>query len=235
MPVEILMIEQIQKRSLVDEVIAVVRHNIQTELWKVNDKIPTEPELVQGLGVGRNTIREAIKILEYLGILEVKQGHGTFVRSKHDFSSMIHSIQQSALYEHLEVRCVLEVEIAKLAARNRDATDLLNILACLNTRAATDASDVAEFMLNDKKLHLAIAQATHNQALYATYEYFLNSSYQYTFELVTNSQLPDPDQTIHAQLVAAIQAQSESQAAEIAKAMLDPLLLSLQTSDYSVR
>jgi DNA-binding FadR family transcriptional regulator len=228
------MIEPIQKRSLVDQVIAVVRHNIQTQLWKVNDKIPTETELVQGLGVGRNTIREAIKILEYLGILEVKQGHGTFVRSTHDFSSLIHSVQQSALYEHLEVRCVLEIEIAKLAARNRDATDMFNILGCLDTRAGTDASDVAQFMLNDKKLHLAIAQATHNQALYATYEYFLNSSYQYTFEMVTNTQLPDPDQSIHAELVEAIQAQSESQAVEIAKAMLDPLLLSVQSIDSSM-
>lgn len=46
------MIEQIQKRSLVDEVIHVIRQNIKNDIWKVDEKIPTEPELVQGLGVG---------------------------------------------------------------------------------------------------------------------------------------------------------------------------------------
>ncbi len=74
------MIEQIQKRSLVDEVIHVIRQNIKNDIWKVDEKIPTEPELVQGLGVGRNTIREAIKILEYLGVLEVKQGLGALLQ-----------------------------------------------------------------------------------------------------------------------------------------------------------
>ncbi len=231
---EILMAELIQKKSLVDEVIAVVRHNIQTELWKVNDKIPTEPELVQALGVGRNTIREAIKILEYLGILEVKQGLGTFVRSRHDFSRIIHSIQQSDLYDHLEVRCVLEIEIAKLAARNRETADMLDIQASLQARAELDASDTAQFMLGDKKLHLAIAKATHNQALYATYEYFLNSSYPYTLELVTNQHLPDPDQDIHAELVAAITAQAETRAAEIAQAMLNPLLAAVKATDAAI-
>ena len=65
--------------------IHVIRQNIKNDIWKVDEKIPTEPELVQGLGVSRNTIREAIKILEYLGVLEVKQGLGTFVRTKMTF------------------------------------------------------------------------------------------------------------------------------------------------------
>ena len=136
--------------------------------------------------MGRNTIREAIKILEYLGVLEVKQGLGTFVRTKNDFSIVINSIHHSDLYEHVEVRCLLEIEIAKLAARYSTPEDMRDVIACLEHRAATNQQDVANFMLSDKKLHLAIAKATHNKALQATYEYFLNSSYQYTLELVTN-------------------------------------------------
>ena len=223
------MIEQIQKRSLVDEVIHVIRQNIKNDIWKVDEKIPTEPELVQGLGVGRNTIREAIKILEYLGVLEVKQGLGTFVRMKNDFSIVINSIHHSDLYEHVEVRCLLEIEIAKLAARHSTPEDMRDVIACLEDRAATNQQDVANFMLSDKKLHLAIAKATHNKALQATYEYFLNSSYQYTLELVTNKNLPDPNQQIHTELVQAIQHKSESEAMRIAESMLAPILRSLDS------
>ncbi len=221
------MIEQIQKRSLVDEVIHVVRQNIKNDMWEVDEKIPTEPELVQGLGVGRNTIREAIKILEYLGVLEVKQGLGTFVRTKNDFSIVINSIHHSDLYEHLEVRCLLEIEIAKLAARHSTPEDMREVMECLENRARTNEEDVTNFMLSDKKLHLAIAKATHNKALQATYEYFLNSSYQYTLELVTNKNLPDPNQHIHSQLVQAISNKSESDAMKIAESMLAPILRAL--------
>ncbi len=55
------MIEQIQKRSLVDEVIHVIRQNIKNDIWKVDEKIPTEPELVQGLGVGRTPFVKQLK------------------------------------------------------------------------------------------------------------------------------------------------------------------------------
>ncbi|MDR8240416.1 FCD domain-containing protein, partial [Acinetobacter baumannii] len=103
------------------------------------------------------------------------------------------------------------------------------VIACLEDRAATNQQDVANFMLSDKKLHLAIAKATHNKALQATYEYFLNSSYQYTLELVTNKNLPDPNQQIHTELVQAIQHKSESEAMRIAESMLAPILRSLDS------
>ncbi|MFE1654100.1 FadR family transcriptional regulator, partial [Acinetobacter baumannii] len=70
---------------------------------------------------------------------------------------------------------------------------------------------------------------THNKALQATYEYFLNSSYQYTLELVTNKNLPDPNQQIHSELVQAIQHNSESEAMRIAESMLAPILRSLDS------
>lgn len=151
---------------------------LKAEIWKIDEKIPTESALVQNLGVGRNTLREAIKILEYLGVLEVKQGLGTFVRTQNDFSMVIHSIHHADLYEHLEVRCLLEIEIAKLAARNRTSEDMRSIVECLENRAKMDDGDISRLILSDQQLHLAISKATQNKTLYATYEYFLNSSYQ---------------------------------------------------------
>ena len=70
-----------------------------------------------------------LKILEYLGVLEVKQGLGTFVRTKNDFSIVINSIHHSDLYEHVEVRCLLEIEIAKLAARYSTPEDMRDVIA----------------------------------------------------------------------------------------------------------
>ena len=61
----------------------------------------------------------------------------------------------------------------------------------------------------------------------ATYDYFLNSSYQYTLELVTNKNLPDPNQQIHSELVQAISNKSETEAMRIAESMLAPILRAL--------
>ena len=66
----------IQKKSLADEVAAKLQEQISLGHYKANDKLPIEPELMKNFGVGRSTIREAIKILANSGLLRVQQGVG---------------------------------------------------------------------------------------------------------------------------------------------------------------
>jgi len=73
--------ESVRRPQLVDEVIGQLRERFASGDFEVGDTIPSESALIAELGVGRTTLREAIRVLEYAGILEVRRGSGTFVRS----------------------------------------------------------------------------------------------------------------------------------------------------------
>ncbi|SHH86909.1 FadR/GntR family transcriptional regulator [Clostridium grantii] len=75
-------LDKIDNQSVVNVVVERIKNSIIKEELKPGDKIPTEVELIEQLGVGRNSVREAIKMLTALGILEVRRGQGTYVVTK---------------------------------------------------------------------------------------------------------------------------------------------------------
>ncbi|OUY06521.1 FadR/GntR family transcriptional regulator [Acinetobacter populi] len=219
----------IKKNSLVDETIRTIRQHIRQQTWTLNERIPSEAELVELFGIGRNTIREAIKILAYLGVLDVCQGDGTYVRAVDDFSESIVLLNRASLHDHLETRCLLEIEIARFAARRRNAEDIQNLQALLALREKINPlEDLEEFWIRDRDLHLAIAIASHNQALHATYRYFLSTSYEYTKLFIQDEDLAEPDHPAHETLVAAIISGDENQASAYARALLMPTIQQLE-------
>ena len=74
--------ERISNESVVNEIIKRITDSLKNEDLKPGDKIPTEIELMETLGVGRNSVREAIKMLSAMGVLEVRRGSGTYVVTK---------------------------------------------------------------------------------------------------------------------------------------------------------
>jgi len=78
-----------RRSGLVDQVIDQLRQAIADGEWPVGQRIPAEPELVAALGVGRNTVREAVRALSHAGLLEVRQGDGTFVRATSELSGAL--------------------------------------------------------------------------------------------------------------------------------------------------
>ncbi|BFO20338.1 hypothetical protein SHKM778_67260 [Streptomyces sp. KM77-8] len=68
-----------RRAALSEQVIAALRAEITSGEWPVGSRIPTEPELVEQLGVARNTVREAVRALAHNGLLDIRQGSGTYV------------------------------------------------------------------------------------------------------------------------------------------------------------
>ncbi|EPJ37730.1 putative Exu regulon transcriptional regulator [Streptomyces afghaniensis 772] len=68
-----------RRSALSEQVIAALRAQITSGEWPVGSRIPTEPELVEQLGVARNTVREAVRALSHNGLLDIRQGSGTYV------------------------------------------------------------------------------------------------------------------------------------------------------------
>lgn len=160
-----------QRSSLVDQVIASLRGQITSGEWPVGMRIPTETELVDQLGVARNTVREAVRSLAHAGLLEIRQGAGTYVRATSELSGVMQRrFAASGHHDILELRRALEVEAARLAAERRTPADLELIETTLWRREQAWASGVIEtFVQADAAFHHALLAAAHNTVLAELY------------------------------------------------------------------
>ena len=156
--------------SLPKQISIGIEKAIKNGLFKIGEKIPSEPDLVKEFGVSRNTIREAIQSLIQAGVLESRQGDGTYVITTSRFeANILNRFNSSKTSEVHEVRISLEKEIVKLAAQRRTKDDLKNIKNALDQKNLTKGSFV-ENSEADLEFHLAIAKASHNSIFYDLYK-----------------------------------------------------------------
>ena len=155
----------------VRETIAQLRERILGGEWPVGGRIPTEPQLVAALGVGRNTVREAVRALVHAGVLECRQGSGTYVVSTDELAPVVaRRLTDDRMAEVVEVRRAFEVEAARLAALRRTPDDLAALDAALAAReAAWRSGRVDDFVEADAALHTAGVAAAHNAMLAELY------------------------------------------------------------------
>jgi GntR family transcriptional regulator, transcriptional repressor for pyruvate dehydrogenase complex len=145
-----------------------VTHLIRGD-WGPGERIPPERELCLQLAVGRASLREALKALEIMGMIETRLGDGTYVCERSEFLSRpllwaITSSSEAEAQELVEARTLIEVELAGLAAQRATTTDLEQIGAPLDEMDQAQA-DVERFQRADIAFHLAIARASHNNIL----------------------------------------------------------------------
>lgn len=159
------------RAALADQVIATLRSQITSGEWPVGCRIPTEPELVEQLGVARNTVREAVRALAHNGLLDIRQGSGTYVRATSELAGVMHRRFEEADPGHVaELRAALETTGARLAARRRTDQDLRQLDGLLERReTAWGSGDVERFVKTDAALHMGIVTASHNEVLAAVY------------------------------------------------------------------
>lgn len=159
-----------RRAGLVDQVIEQLRTAVTQGEWPIGERIPTEAELVGQLGVGRNTVREAVRALAHTGILEVRQGDGTYVRATSEVSGAIRRLCGDELREVLQVRRTLEAEGARLAALSRTEEEVAGLWSLLARRDADQRDRRWEdFAHTDAEFHMAVVRAGHNGLLTELY------------------------------------------------------------------
>lgn len=162
---------QIQRKTLAQEVAERLAEGIINDEYAIGGKLPTEPELMKIYGVGRSSIREAIKILSIKGILSVQQGVGTFVVSKNIQESLETQMNKAQIEEVFEVRSLLEAKIAARAAIHHTKKDLKAIKSYLDLRAKlAEENQALECYRTDINFHVAIAEACGNTLLKEIYK-----------------------------------------------------------------
>lgn len=168
------MFEKLEKQTLSGRVYAQLEALITGGEWDIGSRIPREADLMESLGVSRNTLREAIRGLVQVGLLETRQGDGTFVTANSELSAILHKrMRRSSVLEALEVQHALDREAAALACRRRTDEDLerLDLFAAQCREAMNgEAEDPDAFKQADWNLHRAVVAASGNVLLADLYE-----------------------------------------------------------------
>ncbi|MGG1660197.1 FadR/GntR family transcriptional regulator [Brevibacillus sp. NRS-1366] len=164
-------LQKINRFTLVESIVFQIQTIIESGQWPVGTRIPAEQELVAVLGVSRNTIREAVRVLVHAGLLTAKQGDGTYVCSSNSLGVVLQRrIMKSTIFETLELRHSLEKQAYQLASIRRTNEDIDAMLFHLHScDVAAEAKDIHAFSLADIKLHQAIVKATHNDIFIELY------------------------------------------------------------------
>jgi DNA-binding FadR family transcriptional regulator len=159
--------------KLYTKIVDRLQTDISSGKYKPGEKIPPEPELMKLYGVGRSTIREAIKTLAMAGILLVQQGSGTSVNTNLEGLSIEQRLRRANVADIQEVRRLLEREIVRLAVEHCAPEQLVVIGEALEgRRQALLAEDLAATMEADIAFHMAIARASGNSVLADLYYHF---------------------------------------------------------------
>ncbi|MDA6068322.1 FadR family transcriptional regulator [Flavobacterium sp. AC] len=162
----------INKKSLAEEVASKLQEQIALGHYKINEKLPIEAELMKSFGVGRSSIREAMKLLANSGLLRIQQGVGTFVQEvTNTREPMDQRFKRASLEDLDEVRQLLELKIAEKAALNRTEDDIIAMKQHLADRMkAANEGLIEECVEADIQFHIAIAEASKNEILADLYK-----------------------------------------------------------------
>lgn len=216
---------QIQRKTLAQEVADRLIEGISSDEYAIGEKLPIESELMKIYGVGRSSIREAIKILSIKEILNVQQGVGTFVVSKNAHETLDSQMNKAQIEEVQEVRSLLDSKIAAKAAINRTEEDLKTIKKYLDLRNQFAEENLAtECYQADINFHLAIAESCGNNLLKEIYKVatkHIMSSFETRHH--NNTESFKISQKIHTDLFNAIENGDVEKASVIAQKIVDQI------------
>ncbi|BBK27622.1 MULTISPECIES: FadR/GntR family transcriptional regulator [Staphylococcus] len=157
---------KISNVKIYEQVADLLLEQIKTGEYEVGDKLPSIQKLAQNYGVSVASIREALNALRTIGVIEIKQGYGTFIKQKEpiffEIGEKFNSLTQ--VEELLELREIIERTTVGKAAIQRSTTDLENMKKAL-TDMGKAVSDGTSGEAADLQFHLSIAQAANNSLL----------------------------------------------------------------------
>jgi GntR family transcriptional regulator, transcriptional repressor for pyruvate dehydrogenase complex len=219
----------LRRSPLADLAVSQLREQVLSGQWPVGSRLPAETELAQRLEVGRSTIREAIRALVHAGLLETRQGSGTYVRSVTPGADWEPRLRRAAVLEVYEVREALEVQAARLAAERRTEAHIAALRACLTEREHARDQD-ASFVEADLAFHRSVVAAAHNPLLAEMFDSFAAVLREALIAVRSDQRVRNAGaDAAHARLAAAIEAGDAAAAAQATHDHLDPTAANLRS------
>ncbi len=166
-------LKEIGGKSVVEQIVDNITNAIINGELKPGDKIPTENELCASMGVGRNSVREAIKILGAYGVINIKRAEGTFVTQHYD-SKMLFPVlygiilQKDSANQIVELRKIIDVGILQLVIEKLDSESLYKVeqaMKDLEAKITTSNVKAKDIFEADIAFHMALVDITQNALL----------------------------------------------------------------------
>lgn len=204
-----------------------LREQISSGKWPIGSKIPVEAQLAELLRVSRGTVREAVRTLVDAGLLEVRQGAGTFVRASSSNHDVLRRLRHATLRDQFEARLGLEVEAVRLGAVRHTSEMIEELYALLEQRGDLHGDDdKPDFIANDYAFHLATVATSNNTALIDLYRFF-SQTVNETIAATLTAEIPEPDMAAHRSIIEAIASGDPGHAEAILRAFMAPILSTL--------
>ncbi|MBN3724203.1 FadR family transcriptional regulator [Burkholderia sp. Ac-20379] len=165
---ELTKLDSVRAESTVERIAQRLLDFLLSGAVEPGDRIPSVTRLSEQLGIARSSVREAVKLLESRGVLDVRQSSGCYFKGN-DPSALFKTVEWALLFgtkditEFVEARWHIEMLLVDLAAQRRTDADLEPIKAALD--AMRDAQSGEAFSEADLTFHFAIAEAAHNAVL----------------------------------------------------------------------
>lgn len=164
-------LKPVSRVTLAEQVAAQISDQITRGKWKPGEKLPSETEFCAALDVGRSTLREALKSLAYVGMVQMRHGGGTYVVDGTNL--LIERVLTSGslktekeLSDMAETRLAIESETVALAAERATADDIAQLEALLKEMGVSIGGTGRGYVNLDVEYHLAIARCSKNQMLH---------------------------------------------------------------------
>ncbi|WP_029287344.1 FadR/GntR family transcriptional regulator [Cellulomonas sp. HZM] len=209
--------------SLADQAAEVLLGRIVAGEWALGERLPGETTLAPQLGVGRSTVREAIRQLAGRGVLQSRQGAGVFVTAldvPEDWDAVLRRV---GIVEVVEARVAIESEAAALAAVRRTPADLRALRRALDARGRAHAT-VEQHVDADTELHRRVVAAAHNEVLAELFDGFVPRVRAAMVTMLRIRPVDDEaDHEAHRELVDAVADRDPERAARLSRTHLTAL------------
>ncbi|QIS11894.1 MULTISPECIES: FadR/GntR family transcriptional regulator [Nocardia] len=218
------MAAQVRRHPLAAQTAELLMTRIRAGEWPLGHRLPGETTLAAQLGVGRSTLREAVRELAGKGVLDSRQGAGVYVTALEATENWDVVLRQADIVSVIEARIAIESEAAALAAHRRTRADLRVLRSTLAAREA-NGEPVAEHVDADMAFHRAVIVAAHNEVLTQLFDSFLPRLRLAMIDMLEIRPVPSEsaDHAAHQRLLDAIVAKNASAAAEFSRTHLTSL------------
>lgn len=218
-----------KRESAVDIVVNSIKQLLMNRRLKPGDKLPSELEISEGLGVSRGSVREAMKILSAFGLVDIRVGNGTYVCESPGnglmdsflFSFFATNPDVGSLYEF---RQIFETDVLELILKHYDENlaernEIKHNLADLAKLMEEDANPEA-LKENDLEFHRLLGSATHNPLVERVYNFIIDFM-QPSITATHKNQKGEYVYDVHKDIVDLIETKDTSHISEVIKASVD--------------
>lgn len=217
-------VSRVARGSLSDQVVRAINQLVEGGTLKEGDRLPTETMLAAQFGVGRSTVREAMRGLALMGVVDIRVGDGTYVRKgANEALSTTRSLHDVLMRGNaskiLQARQIVEIGALDAVVANATPENVREIERTLG-KAKASVDDFLQFIECDLEFHTAIMRATENEILVEMYRILRKYLRETTVEI---SQIPgviDRSIELHEQLARAIKERNVAAARRVTRAHL---------------